>query len=60
MSGINEEGAVANENGEPRSACPYEFGTIDANCWIAGWDSMQEIRAEWEDENDRLCMDVRY
>lgn len=57
MLSINLEGFHANENGEPRTACPHELGTIDANCWLAGWDDMQEIRSEWEEENhDRAVM----
>lgn len=50
MIGINEEGFKANEDGYPRESCPYELGTIDANCWLAGWDEFQPIREQLEEE----------
>lgn len=53
-----QEGEKANENGEPRSACPYKLGAAmyrnterECDDWLAGWDAQQEVRNQWEADN---------
>lgn len=48
------EGQEANERGEPRSANPHAEETDAHRAWNAGWCQAQDVREQWEaDNNDR-------
>ena len=49
-----QAGRLANQDGEPRSDCPYGR-TQKIIDWLAGWDQAQEVRAQWEADNHERC-----
>lgn len=49
-----DAGMAANEQGLPRDTETSAY-FVERSDWLAGWDEMNSVRQEWEDQNFSGC-----